>query len=203
VSTPAAEAAVRRPPAEIATLALVWRCAAVAGTAGAGLLHLVTAVQHASSGDLVVSFFLLVAGAQIGGATLLATRERFAPALLVAAVVGTAGLLLLYLLAHSSTLLNDLGVVTAGHDTGAHGALHGAGVAGHTEVAAGPVAMAGEAAASPEPVTTLGTATVAAEVLGMAGVLALLPARWRSRTLDVLALCGAGVWLLWFTGVLS
>jgi hypothetical protein len=163
-------------------------------------------VEHSSSGNLVVGFFLVAAAAQLGGAVWLATvgRSAASPVPLAVAVAGTAALLLLYVVAHSSTLLTDLGLVPVGHDTGGgHGGGHDSGAAGHATVSDGPVPMGGELIGAPEPATSLGTATVAAQVLGLIGLMALLPRRWRTRAGDALAAAGLAVWLLWFAGVLS
>jgi hypothetical protein len=204
MSAQEAGSVARRPPAAMAAAALGWPAAAVGATAAAGILHLVTAVQHGPSGDLVVGFFLLTAGAQLGLAAWLAATwaTTRSPRLLAVAAAGTAALVLLYPVAHTSTLLTDLGLVPVGHDSGGHSAGHDGG-AGHAATPAGPVAMGGEVPGSPEPTTPLGAITVATEVVALAGLLALLPVRWRARAVDVLAVAGAAAWALWFTGVLS
>lgn len=196
--------AVRRPPVAPLAAGTAWWRVAVAGTAAAGLLHLVTALEHAPLGGLVVAFFLAAAVAQLAAAAWLTATRRSSrsPRLVAVAVAGTAALLLLYLVAHTSTLLTDLGLVPTGHDGGGAAGAGGHG-ADHSAAPAGPVAMGGEAPAGPEPATPLGTATVAAEVLGLAGLVALLPGRWRAGAVNALASGGAAVWLLWFTGVLS
>lgn len=54
----------------------------------------------------------------------------------------------------------------------------------------------------PEAADPVGMVVVACELVAVAGLLAMLPPRWRSRTVDGLLALGAGLWLLWSTGAL-
>ncbi|WP_448611772.1 hypothetical protein [Geodermatophilus sp. URMC 60] len=196
-----------------------WQLSAALGLAGAAGLHVAAAVDHLSAGSLAVGFFLLTALAQAGLAAWLvlgAWAGTHAGRQLVAtALLGTVGLLTLYVLAHTTGLLDAFAV----HDATATGHLHD--VPGRETVAvdpvtgvefaqgmplgsSGPVAMDGLPTASgghgPEAV---GTAVVAAELLTVAALAALLPASWRGRALDGLLLLGGSAWVLWLTGVLG
>ncbi|PRY51058.1 hypothetical protein LY71_102121 [Geodermatophilus tzadiensis] len=168
------------------------RWAAAAATAVAGGLHVAAAVQHLGAGDLVVGFFLATALAQVGAAAWLAlgpATDRF----LGTVVLGTVGLVVLYLGGHTTDLLDPF----LGHD---HAAVAG-GHTGHTATT-GPVALDAEPTEVPEP-PVLGTVTVAVELLGTLAAAALLPARARRLVLDGLLALGALVWLLWLAGVLG
>jgi hypothetical protein len=188
------------------------RWVAAAGTAAAGALHVVAAVDHLGAGDLVVGFFLATALAQVGAAAWLAadpTRDLRLP---VALLVGTLGLLVLYVVGHATDLLDPF----LGHDHAAQGqgvqgqGVQGQGVQGqgagtdhaaHT-TATGPVALGLEPVEVPA-APVLGTLTAAAECLALAALAALLPAAARRRVLDGVLAVGALVWLLWLTGVLA
>jgi hypothetical protein len=156
------------------------------------------AVDHLGAGDLVVGFFLATALAQLGAAAWLALGAGPArdPLFLGAVLVGTAGLLLLYVVGHATDLLDPL----TGHDHAAHGAA-ATDHAAHTTVT-GPVALGLEPVSTPE-APVLGTLTAGAECLVLVAVSALLPAVARRRVLDGLLALGALVWLLWLTGVLA
>ncbi len=173
------------------------RWTAAAATAAAGALHVAAAVDHLGAGDLVVGFFLVTALVQVGAAAWLAadpTRDLRLP---VAVLVGTLGLVLLYVVGHATDLLDPF----LGHDHAAHGQGAATDHASHT-TATGPVALGLEPVEVPA-APVLGTFTVAAECLALAALTALLPATARRRVLDGLLAVGALVWLLWLTGVLA
>ena len=221
----AATAPVAVPPAAGGTVlrgrrgAARWQLVAALGLAAAGGLHVAAAVDHLSAGELAVGFFLLTALAQAGLAAWLVigawagTRAGRQP--VATALLGTVGLLTLYVVAHTTGLLDAFAV----HDAAASGHAHD--VPGRETVAvdpvtgvrfadgmplgsSGPVAMDGLPTSSgthgPEAV---GTAVVAAELLTVAALAALLPASWRGRALNALLVLGGLAWALWFTGVLG
>ncbi len=196
-----------------------WQLAAALGLAAAGGLHVAAAVDHLSSGNLAVGFFLLTALAQAGLAARLVlgawAGTRADRRLVATALLGTVGLLTLYVVAHTTGLLDSFTVhdtVTAGHEhdvpgreTVAVDPVTGVRFAdGMALGSSGPVAMDGLATSSgghgPEAV---GTAVVAAELLTVAALAALLPASWRGRALDALLVLGGSAWALWLTGVLG
>ena len=176
------------------TPALVWS-AAVLSTLGAALLHVVAAVQHADHSELVSGFFVVVALAQLGGGALLVVTARGLvherTAVLLAGIVATTGLMVLYLVAHGTDLLSGL--------TG-HGAAGGH--TGHAIEVDGPVSL-GAPAAGPVDDGLLGPATLAVQLVTVIALTALLPARLRSRVVNALCLLGALTWGLWFAGVLG
>ena len=197
----------------------LWQLAAALGLATAGGLHLAAAVDHLSAGQLAVGFFLLTALAQAGLAAWLVlgtwagTRPGRGP--VAVALLGTVGLLVLYVLAHTTGLLDAFAVHdagTAGHEHDVPGRVTTAidpvtGVEfaqGMPLGASGPLAMDGLPGSTgghgPEAV---GTAVVAAELLSVAALAALLPASWRGRALNGLLALGGAAWLLWLTGVLG
>ncbi|SHN63288.1 hypothetical protein SAMN05660350_01139 [Geodermatophilus obscurus] len=196
-----------------------WQLAAALGLATAGGLHVAAAVDHLSAGSLAVGFFLLTALAQAGLAASLVlgawAGTRAGRLLVATAMLGTVGLLTLYVVAHGTGLLDSFAV----HDAAAAGHLHD--VPGRETVAvdpvtgvefaqgmplgaSGPVAMDGLPGSTgghgPEAV---GTAVVAAELLTVAALAALLPASWRGRALNALLVLGGSAWALWLTGVLG
>ncbi len=178
------------------------RRVAAAATAAAGGLHVAAAVDHLGAGDLVVGFFLVTALAQVGAAAWLAadpTRDLRLP---VALLVGTLGLLVLYVVGHATDLLDPfLGHDHAAQGPGVQGQGAGTGHAAHT-TATGPVALGLEPVEVPA-APVLGSLTAAAECLALAALAALLPATARRRVLDGVLAVGALVWLLWLTGVLA
>ncbi|MGY1689430.1 hypothetical protein [Geodermatophilus sp. SYSU D01105] len=207
------------PPAPARRRVPRWQLVAAAALAAAGVLHVAAAVDHLESGDLAVGFFLLTALAQVGLAAwlLLTAWAGTGPRreLVAFGLLGTVGLLGLYLVAHTTNLLDAFAV----HD--AAGGAHAHDVPGRETVAVdpitgvrfadgmpvateGPVAMAGApvAAAGHGP-EGLGTATVAVELLAMTALTALLPTSWRGRATNALLALGALAWVLWFTGVLG
>ena len=121
---------------------------------------------------------------------------------LAVAVAGTTLLAGLYLLAHTTDLLAGLTGHDAAHPHGEGGAAapHAAGASVATD---GPVALDDRPTAGAEEPGLLGTATVALELLGIAAMTALLPARLRRRVLDALLLLGGLAWVPWLTGVLA
>jgi hypothetical protein len=197
-----------------------WQLVAALAMAAAGGLHVATAVDHLESGQLAVGFFLLTALAQVGlAAWLLLTAwagRRPSRELVAFGLLGTVGLLGLYVVAHTTNLLDAFAV----HDVAAGGHEHD--VAGRDTVAVdpitgvrfadgmpiasdGPVPMDGSAVQSsaghgPE---GLGTATVAVELLAMTALTALLPTSWRGRATNALLALGGLTWVLWLTGVLG
>jgi hypothetical protein len=192
-----------------------WLQVAALGAAVAGGLHVAAAVDHLEAGDLAVGFFLATALAQLGLASWLllisATGLRPDPRLLGLALTGTVALVGLYVVAHTTGLLDAFAV----HDGAGHahaGSNHDPGIDPVTGVdyaegiavkPAGPVAMAGEAPAARHAPGLLGSATVGAELLLVTALTALQPATWRRRTVNALAALGALAWVLWFTGVLA
>jgi hypothetical protein len=195
----------------------LWVGALGAGTAGG--LHIAVAVDHLEAGELAVGFFLLTALAQLGLAAWLllnsATGLRPDRRLVSLALLATVGLVVLYVVAHTTSLLDAFAVTdgAGGHSGGAHaesnhdpvidpvtGVDYSTGIATR---AGGPVAMSGELAPVRHAPGSLGSATVAAEVLLVAALAALQPATWRARTLNALLALGGLAWALWFTGVLA
>ena len=197
----------------------LWQLAAALGLATAGGLHVAAAVDHLSAGQLAVGFFLLTALAQAGLAAWLVlgawagTHPGRVP--VAGALLGTVALLVLYVLAHTTGLLDAFAVHdagTAGHEhdvpgrvTTAIDPLTGVEFAqGMPLGAAGPVAMDGlPTSAGGHGPEAVGTAVVAAELLSVAALAALLPASWRGRALNGLLALGGAAWLLWLTGVLG
>ena len=182
-----------------------WVWLAPATMAGAGALHLLAAVDHArhDAGTLVAGFFLTTGLAQLGAAgwlakaRLLGARPR--PLAVLALVAGTVGLIGLYLVVHTTDWLAG---VVGEHAAGA--GRHGHPAAdGHGFVLDGPVALGGEVGSGPAPAETLGTVTVAVEVLGTMALCALLPGAWRARTVNALMGVGCLTWVLWLTGMLE
>lgn len=196
-----------------------WQLVAALGLAAAGGLHVAAAVGHLSAGSSAVGFFLLTALAQAGLAAWLVlgawAGTRPGRQLVAMALLGTVGLLSLYVVAHTTGLLDSFAV----HDAAAAGHAHD--VPGRVTTAvdpvtgvefaqgmplgpSGPVAMDGLPASSaghgPEAV---GTAVVTAELLTVAALAALLPASWRGRALDALVVLGGSAWALWLMGVLG
>jgi hypothetical protein len=196
-----------------------WQLAAALGLATAGGLHVAAAVDHLSAGSLAVGFFLLTALAQAGSAAWLVlgawAGTRASRPLVATALLGTVGLLALYVVAHTTGLLDAFAVhdtLTGGHEHDVPGRVTTAvdpvtGVEfaqGMPLGASGPVAMDGLPGSTgghgPEAV---GTAVVAAELLTVAALAALLPASWRGRALNGLLVLGGAAWALWLTGVLG
>ncbi|MGY1722107.1 hypothetical protein [Blastococcus sp. SYSU DS0533] len=195
-----------------------WLRAGALGAGVAGGLHLVAAVDHLEAGELAVGFFLLTGLAQLGLAAWLLlsswTDFRPGPRLVTLALAGTVGLIGLYLVAHTTSLLDAYAVhdaSAAGH--GGHGsAAHLPGFDPVTGVdlsqgvavrGPGPVAMEGEVSAARHAPGILGQAAVAAELLLLSALAALQPATWRRRTVDAVLVLGCLAWVLWFTGVLA
>jgi hypothetical protein len=177
-----------------------WCALAAATTAAAGVLHVFAAVDHVGAHEVVVGFFLVTALGQLASAGGLAvaavTGERPDSRLVAGILVATVGLVVLYLVAHTTDLLAEFTV----HDGPAgledpHGADH--------NLATGPVALSGAPVGSGEPPGLLGTATVAVELLSVVALTALLPPHRRRLSGNVLLVLGAGAWLLWLTGVLG
>jgi hypothetical protein len=196
-----------------------WQLAAALGLATAGGLHVAAAVDHLSAGSLAVGFFLLTALAQAGSAAWLVlgawAGTRASRPLVAMALLGTVGLLALYVVAHTTGLLDTFAVhdtLTGGHEHDVPGRVTTAVdpvtgvefVQGMPLGSSGPVAMDGLPASSgghgPEAV---GTAVVTAELLTVAALAALLPASWRDRALNALLVLGGSAWALWVTGVLG
>jgi hypothetical protein len=195
-----------------------WLLAGGLGAGAAGGLHIAVAVDHLASGELAVGFFLITAAAQLGLAGWLVvsgwTSLRPDLRLVSLALLGTVALIGLYVVAHTTGLLDAFAVHdSSGHSGGAHGASnHDPGIDPVTGVdystgiairSGGPVAMSGEIAPAQHAPGILGPLTVAAEALLIAGLSALLPTTWRRRTVNGLLGLGGLAWVLWFTGVLA
>ena len=196
-----------------------WQLVAALGLATAGGLHVAAAVNHLSAGSLAVGFFLLTALAQAGLAAWLVlgawAGTRPGRQVVATALLATVGLLTLYVVAHTTGLLDAFAVhhvTTSGHEHDVPGRVVTAvdpvtGVEfaqGMPLGSSGPVAMDGLPASSgghgPEAV---GPAVVTAELLTVATLAALLPASWRGRALNALLVLGGSAWALWLTGVLG
>ncbi|MBB3082994.1 hypothetical protein [Geodermatophilus sabuli] len=196
-----------------------WQLVAALGLAAAGGLHVAAAVDHLESGELAVGFFLLTALAQVGLAAWLAlsalTGRRPSPELTALSVLGTVGLLALYVVAHTTALLDAFAVTDPGtgghaHDVPGREMLTVDPVTGVDFTQGMPVAVDGPVAMDGEPVAaaghgpeSVGTATVGAELLALTALTALLPATWRGRATNGLLALGGLAWVLWFTGVLG
>jgi hypothetical protein len=158
------------------------------------VLHVLAAIDHLGAGELVVAFFLVTALGQVAAAGGLAvsatTGRRPAAGPLAALLAITVGLLVLYLLAHTTDLLAGFS------PTDTVGPEHE-----HAEPT-GPVAL-GSAPTRGEAPDLLGTSTVALELLSVLAFTALLPPNARRGAGNVLAVLGGAVWLLWLTGVLG
>ncbi|MGY1836608.1 hypothetical protein ACI79P_16065 [Blastococcus sp. SYSU DS0510] len=192
-----------------------WLRVGALGAGVAGGLHLVAAVDHLEAGELAVGFFLVTGLAQLGLAAWLLLNSwagfRPGPRVVTLALAGTVGLIGLYLVAHTTSLLDAFAV----HD-GAHGGHAGPshvpgidpvtgidlseGVAANTP---GPVAMEGEIGPARHAPGFVGQIAVAAELLLLAALAALQPGAWRRRTVDAVLVLGLLAWGLWFTGVLA
>lgn len=183
------------------TAATRWRWVAAVFGAVAGGLHVAAAVDHRTAGELVVGFFLLVALTQLATGVWLAVGpgpRAGMPAWPVSAVLAlTVGLLVLYLVAHTTDLL-------AGVAGDAHG---GTGAGGHTGGAhaepVGPIALDTEPVHAARPPGLLGTATVAVQLGSVLALTALLPVAFRRRAVNGLFALGVLAWLAWLTGVLA
>jgi hypothetical protein len=186
--------------------AVAWPWLAGISTVAAGGLHLAAAGVHQSAGALHIDFFLLTAFAQFGLAVLLAVllwqpagagvhRQRVL--VVGAAIAATVALIGLYVMVHSTDLLTGLigrQQLGAGHDH-VHSALGTLG----TGQPAVPVPPATPGTTT-EPPETLGTITIAVELLALSAYTALLPQPWRRRTSNTLLALGGLTWALWLTG---
>ncbi|MGY1773976.1 hypothetical protein [Blastococcus sp. SYSU D00813] len=195
-----------------------WLWAGALGSAAAGGLHVLVAYEHVAAGGVAIMFFLLTALAQLGLAGWLVVNRvtglRPDRRLVTLALAGTVALMGLYVLAHSTGLLDAFAVAhgdggahgmheTTGHDPGIDpvtGVDYSTGVAVQTSEV---MPMSGSAEPVRHEPGPLGSWTVAAEVLTVAALVALQPAAWRRRTTNVLLGLGALAWALWFTGVLG
>ncbi|MGY1822661.1 hypothetical protein [Geodermatophilus sp. SYSU D00079] len=196
-----------------------WQLVAAAGLAAAGGLHVAAAVDHLQSGELAVGFFLLTALAQVGLAAWMAlsawSGRRTSPELAAFALLGTVGLLVLYVVAHTTNVLDAFAVTHAtsgghAHDVPGREMLAVDPITGvdFTEgmptAVDGPVAMDGTTSpASGHGPEGVGTATVGAELLVLTALTALLPRTWRGWATNGLLALGGLAWVLWFTGVLG
>lgn len=184
-----------------------WGWLAAATTAAAGFLHVLAAVDHRGTGDLVVGFFLLTALGQLaaaGGLAVVAVAGgRPGARLLIGLLAVTVALIVLYLVAHTTDLLAGL---SAGDGPTGSGAVDAAHADGHQQAettTTGPVALGAAPPGHGEPPGLLGTATVTVELLSVLAVTALLPSRRRRPAGNVLLTLGATTWLLWLAGVLG
>lgn len=195
-----------------------WLGLGALGAVAAGALHVAVAVDHVAAGELAVGFFALTAFAQLGLAGWLlvhrVTGLRPDHRLLGVALVGTVGLMALYVVAHTTSLLDGFAATAdaGGHAAGHGDASHRAGFDPVTGIdladgiaidTPGPAAMAGEPVTVRHAPGPLGPWTVAAEVLVLAALTALLPATWRRRATNAALALGGLAWALWATGVLS
>lgn len=183
-------------PAGHAPTRTPWRWAAVLGTATAGVLHGLAAVDHLSQQPTLAAAFVGTALLQSGAAGWLALGPRgsgWDTRAVGLVLAGTVVLLLAFVAAHTTTWLGDLHA----------GAGHGAHATGHATVSQVPVALGSTAPAAPTPAGPLGTATAAAELLGVLGLTALLPPRARSAATSGLLVTGLLVWGAWLTGLLG
>jgi hypothetical protein len=196
-----------------------WRWTAALAVATAGGLHVAAAADHVGMGQLVVGFFLLTALAQLGTAAWIVVSTwagtRANPALVTLVLAGTVALIGLYVVAHTTGLLAAFGITEAA-GAHSHAGTHGAetmtrfdpvtGVdftQGLSVDSGGAVAMDGNVSSAGHAPGLLGTTTLAAELLAVAGLTALLPRTWRGRAVNALFALGGLAWLLWFTGVLG
>src|SRR5687768_15320683 len=105
----------------------LWAWVAAGSLGIAGALHVVAAADHLGAGDLVVGFFLLVAVVQLAVGVRLAVGALTRTGLPVWSVAGalalTVGLLLLYLVAHTTDLL--AGIADLDHHGDATSPAHG------------------------------------------------------------------------------
>jgi hypothetical protein len=216
--SPARPVAASDPRARAGRALSRWLLVGGIGAGAAGGLHVAVAVDHLEAGELAVGFFLLTAAAQLGlaGWLLVSGWTGLRPdlRLVFLALLGTVALIGLYLVAHTTGLLDAFAVHDAsGHAGGTHGATgHTPGIDPVTGVdystgvanrPGGPVAMAGEVAPAEYAPGILGLVTVAAEAVLIAALSALLPTTWRRRTVNGLLGLGGLAWVLWFTGVLA
>ncbi|HEX2075399.1 MAG TPA: hypothetical protein VHF92_16565 [Geodermatophilus sp.] len=195
-----------------------WRWVAALTAAAAGVLHVVAAADHLEVGELAVGFFLLTALAQVGFAVWLVVSSwagnRPGRELVTVALIGTVGLIALYVVAHTTDLLSAFASTdggggghehdVAGRETTQFDPVTGLDFSqGMPTQSEGPVAMGGDAAAAGHAPSLLGTVTVATEVLTVVALTALLPGSWRRRAANALLALGALAWVLWFTGLLG
>ncbi len=195
-----------------------WLLVGALGAGAASGLHVAVAVDHLEAGDLAVTFFLLTAFAQLGLAVWLVMNSAIGirpdRRLVSLALLATVGLLGLYVVSYTTSLLDAFAVhADAGHSGGAHAETgHDPGIDPVTGVdyaegvairSSGAVAMAGEVTAARHAPGLLGSATVGAQLLLIAALAALQPATWRERTVNGLFALGVLAWVLWFTGVLA
>jgi hypothetical protein len=191
-----------------------WLWTGALGAAAAGALHIAVAVEHLEAGDLTVGFFLLTALAQLGLAAWLAlsavTRGWPDLRLVSLALLATVSLMAMYVVAHTTALLDAFAV--PGHAGGHGGGTHVPGIDPVTGVdlsqgvptrVNGQILSTGELPSAGHDPGALGPWTVAAEVVTLAALTALQPASWRRRTTNGVLLLGGLAWVLWFTGVLA
>ncbi|MFW3172767.1 hypothetical protein [Geodermatophilus sp. CPCC 206100] len=217
MSTTVAPAAEAPPTGRAGRRGAWWLWAAAAGAGVAGALHVVAAADHLGAGELAVGFFLLTALAQVGLALWLLMTSWAGQSpdrrLVALALIGTVGLLGLYLVAHATSLLDSFAVADHAATGHAHtdktermlqfDPITGVDYFSGMSQVDGPVAMAGEPVATRHGPELLGTLTVAVELLTVLGLSALLPASWRRTAVNGLFALGGLAWILWLTGVLG
>ena len=163
---------------------VTWLWLGAGTTATAGILHLFAAAEHAGVNDLAAASFVLTAATQLGIAfwlTLLAGRRAHPrPILTAAALATTVGFIGAFVLAYTATAL--------------------AGYLGHAPEHSADLVNAGLTPI--EAPGWIGLATVAAELISLAALVALLPDRWRRRAADGLLGLAGLTWVLWIVGVL-
>jgi small-conductance mechanosensitive channel len=167
-----------------------WGWALASSLAAAGGLH-VAAALALDEGALATAFFWLSAAGQFGAAVWMAAclrTRRSQPAWWTAlTLVGTIGLIALYVLVHGTDLLSSV----AGHHHEAHDS--------HTAQAA----TAGHQLFDTDLHGLLGAGTVAVELITVLASAALLPIRWRRASLNGLLASAGLLWALWLAGVIG
>ena len=162
----------------------------VAALAAAGALHLAAAGDHTAAGGVVVGFFLVTALLQWVVAMQLTlsywrsaaagppSSARPAPVWVLLAIAGSAALIALYVVVHTTDLLAPL-------------------AEGGGQAHAGSPTPPAPAAGIGEPVDALGVITVVVEVAGIAALAGLVPSRRRAAVRDGLVALALLIWVLW------
>ena len=115
-------------------------------------------------------------------------------------IAGTVALVALYVVVHSSDLLVGLTGNPAPSGAAGTSIRPPSRPPGRDHRADSP---SGSPRTAGQPVSLLGTITVAIELVAIAAFAALLPATWRRRTTNGLLLLSGLAWALWLTGVLG
>lgn len=192
LTAPAAVAPTRRH----APVDTPWRWVAAAGTTTAAVLHGAAAAQHVTGSPGLAAAFVLTALAQLGAGAWLALGSRgsgWDTRLVGVVLAGTAALVLVFVVAHTTSWLPVL------HGAGAEHAGH----LGHAVETDGAVSLGLRSPSETHPADALGTGTVAVELLTVLGSTALLAGRARRLTVDLLLATGLVLWSAWLTGLLG